>query len=207
MQVFKGKKKYEDFVRVIGNGMKSDTFEFDQGMPNEIGFKYLVSFDDSVIQNKVINTLKTVDSDMDDVPKEDGMYRKLSFFLKVGIIFGKYYDRVKDLSPLAISTLVTQSHFSLTDEGHYVALFSDEDMLLSIRSICNGMDINDIFLAVMQHYDMNPFDINDEQKLREFRSSEMSKYKDDREAFFENVICYKDLASIFIKKMEEGKKR
>lgn len=207
MHVFKGKERYKEFVRVIGNGIKSDTFEFSKGMPNELGFKYLVSFNDPGIQNKVINTLKKVDSDMDDVPSQDGMYRKLSFFLKVGIIFGKYYDYVKDLSPLALSTLVTESHFSLIDEGQYVALFSDEDMLLSIRSIRNGMDKNDIFLAVAQHYDMNPFDISDEQKLKEFRISEMNKYKDNREAFFENVVRYKDLANIIIKEMEEGNKK
>lgn len=208
MLVFKGKEKYEDFITFIGENMKSTTIEFSMGMPNISGFNYLTTIKDDKTRKKVINALKKVDSDMDDGPTHDETFKKISYFLKVGILYGKYYRYVEKLSTSSIATLATESSFSFEDNKEYIELLSSEELLQMVRNTVDLTDKNDIIPAIITHYEKNPFPLDDYEKLNKFRKDEMEKFKSDKDLFFSDVVRFDELVeNILYGKNEEGRSK
>lgn len=202
MLAFKNKKTYEEYIRVIGNGMTSDTFEFLRGAENQRGFDYFIAIKDEKLKKKIIKTLERVDKDLDTFPKQDEMYRKLTFFLKVGILFGEYFEYMDKLSPEAISTLATDNHFSMEEEAtKYVPLLSNNDFLLALRHEIKDGERDEIMFGITQHYDKEPFDIKNEQKLNEFRNNELEKLRIDKSTFMSDVMSFSDLAAVVLEKL------
>lgn len=197
MLVFKEKKTYDEFVREIGNGMTSDTFEAGYGFPHLRGFDYLVSVWDKNDQKKIMDTLKLVDRELDFSKKDNEMYKKLSFFLKVGILFGEYSKYMYDLSASSISTIVTESLISLDDEEakKYVPVCANDELLSYVGKECEYSKQTDILYAICQHYDQNPFDIADEKALKRFQQNELKRLKTNQDEFFQGVKSFQDLAS------------
>ena len=197
MLVFKGKNSYEEFVRAIGNGMTSDTFEAGYGFAHIKGFDYLVSIRDKADQDKIMNTLRLVDKELNFSRKNDEMYKKLTFFLKVGILFGEYRRYMEDLSPLSISTLATESLISFRDEEakRYIPVCANEELLSYVAKEFEYADVMNILYAVCQHYDHNPFDVNDEKELKKFQKNELKRLKANQEEFLSDAKSFQDLAS------------
>lgn len=197
MLVFNGMKTYEEFVRAIGNGMTSDTFEAGYGFAHIKGFDYLTSIRDRSDQDKIMNSLKLVDKELNFSKKNNEMYKKLTFFLKVGILFGEYRRYMEELSPLSISTLVTESLISFRDDEakSYIPICANEELLSYVANECEYADVTNILYAVCQHYDQNPFDINDEKKLKKFQKNEIKRLKANQEEFLSDAKTFEDLAS------------
>ena len=204
MLVFKDKKDYYDFVRVIGEGMKSDSLEFCGGMSNYKGFEYLAKMDDCKKKSKIMAVLRRIDVDLNDAPRQNDMFKKLSYFLKVGILFGENYNDIEKLSANALATLVTESSFSFENEKKYISLLSDETLLLKIRNIADLTDKYDMVFAIIQHYDANSFDIQDEEKLKAFRNSEIARFEKNREEYFSDVVRFDDLVNQVLYNKGEG---
>lgn len=206
MLSFSNKTKYEEFVRTIGNGMKSDTFEFYSGFVHERGLYYLVACKDKEMQKKIMATLKTVDRDLNFTGEKDGMYRKLSYFLKVGIFFGEYTDNAKVLSPEAISTLLTGTYFAMDEsDSKYITLFTNNDMLLYLRN--NYTNPENVLFAMEQHYDNSPFDVTNEEETEIFRLNEMKKLKLNEKAFFTDVKSIYEMYNEAVYKKESVAKK
>lgn len=205
MLAFKGKETYEEYVRVIGNGMTSDTFEFLRGAENERGFSYLVSIKDEKLRKKIMKTLATVDKDMDTFPKKDEMYRKLTFFLKVGILFQEYPEYMKELTPEAISTLATDNHFSMEEEAKkYVPLLSGNDFLLALRKEYRDGERDEIMFAITQHYDKDSFDVSEKEKVKEFQERELKRLRTDKKEFLSDVMSFSDLAELVLNRLNNS---
>lgn len=196
MLVFSGKNTYEEFIREIGNGMTSDTFESDYGFPHINGFDYLASIKDEILQKKVMEALKFVDRELDFSKKNNEMYKKLSYFLKVGILFGEYGEYISLLSPFSISTLVTESFISFSDEEakKHIPVCANEELLTYVRKKCEYREITDILFAVCQHYDQRPFDVRDSSLLEKFQQNELDRLKENKEDFFSGVKSVQDIA-------------
>ncbi len=186
MLSFSNKTKYEEFVRTIGNGMRSDTFEFYSGFVHERGFYYLVACQNKEMQEKIMEVLKTVDKDLNFAKEKDGMYRKLTYFLKAGIFFGEHTDYAELLSPKAIATFLTETYLAMDEtDSKYITLLADNDMLLYLRD--NYANPEKVLLAMEQHYDNNPFDVENKDKVKEFRANEIERLKTDEKEFFSDV--------------------
>ena len=186
MLSFSNKTKYEEFVRTIGNGMRSDTFEFYSGFVHERGFYYLVACQNKEMQEKIMEVLKTVDKDLNFAKEKDGMYRKLTYFLKAGIFFGEHTDYAELLSPKAIATFLTETYLAMDEtDSKYITLLADNDMLLYLRD--NYANPEKVLLAMEQHYDNNPFDVENKDKAKEFRANEIERLKTDEKEFFSDV--------------------
>lgn len=186
MLSFSNKTKYEEFVRTIGNGMRSDTFEFYSGFVHERGFYYLVACQNKEMQEKIMEVLKTVDKDLNFAKEKDGMYRKLTYFLKAGIFFGEHTDYAELLSPKAIATFLTETYLAMDEtDSKYITLLADNDMLLYLRD--NYANPEKVLLAMEQHYDNNPFDVENKDKAKEFRANEIERLKADEKEFFSDV--------------------
>lgn len=205
MLAFKGKETYEEYVRVIGNGMTSDTFEFLSGAENERGFSYLVSIKDEKLRKKIMKTLATVDKDMDTFPKKDEMYRKLTFFLKVGILFQEYPGYMKGLTPEAISTLTIDNHFSMEEEAKkYVPLLSENEFLLALRKEYRDGERDEIMFAITQHYDKDSFDVSEKEKVKEFQERELKRLRTDKKEFLSDVMSLSDLAEFVLNQLNNS---
>ncbi len=209
MLSFKDAKNYEDFIKIIGDGIaRKDSFEFYFGSPNERGFRYLISFTDGKLQKKVMKTLKTIDSNMDGVVYQDEMYRKLTYFLKVGIAFSEYEEYMADLSTEAISTLLTNTYFSMDDEARiFIPLFGNNHFLLFLRNSFSEDLREDIFFAMEQHYEKNPFDVSNPLLLDEFRKKEITRLTSNQSEFFKDVIRVGDFAFESFKNTKRGGKK
>lgn len=186
MLSFSNKTKYEEFVRTIGNGMRSDTFEFYSGFVHERGFYYLVACQNKEMQEKIMEVLKTVDKDLNFAKEKDGMYRKLTYFLKAGIFFGEHTDYAELLSPKAIATFLTETYLAMDEtDSKYITLLADNDMLLYLRD--NYANPEKVLLAMEQHYDNSPFNVENKDKVKEFRANEIERLKTDEKEFFSDV--------------------
>jgi len=184
MLVFKELDNYEEYISVIKEGMQKKTFESLCGYPNERGFYHLVNFSGN--KKKAISFLRKVDTDLGDY-HDDSMFRKLTFFLRTGILLGEYEKYVINLNAACFSTLVVDGTFSTEKEDleKYVPLFSDNDLLNYLRESFSEKERDEIFLAMCQHYDKEQFDVNDERKILEFRRNEINTLTENKDKFFE----------------------
>ena len=187
MAIFKELNNYEEFVSIIKDGMKMKTFESLCGYPNERGLAYLVKF--SGDKKKAMSFLRKVDIDLDDYNPDNSMYRKLTFFLRTGILLGECEEYVVKLNAACFSTLVVDGTFSTHEEDleKYVPLLSDNDLLSYLRETFSDKERDEIFLAMCQHYDKEPFDVKDEKKILEFRKNEIETLTKNKDKFFEGV--------------------
>jgi len=196
MQVFKDKKKYEDYIRVLVNSMTSDTFEFLNGFEDEKGLEYLAKVTDVKLRKKIMKTLNCIDKDMTEMPRQDETYRKLSYFLKAGILYGEYFEYTKDLTPEAISTLLTDNTFSMNDEmtKNYITILASNELLTYIRENYQPGEKDEIMFAITGHYDEEPFDVNDRKRVFEFQKDIILRLEQDKEKYINEVPTYADLA-------------
>lgn len=208
MQVFKNQKKYEDYIRVIVNSMTSDTFEFLNGFEHERGLKYLTRIKDEKLRKKVIKTLDFIDKDMTEVPRQDETYRKLSYFLKAGILYGEYFEYTKDLTPEAISTLLTDNVFSMNNEMtiNYITILANNELLTYIRKNFKPGEKDEIMFAITGHYDKEPFDVENKKQLLEFQKNIILKLEEDKEKYINEVPTFADLAEEVWKSIDESER-
>lgn len=210
MLVFKGKKTYEDYIKTIANNMTSDTFEFLSGFENERGLKYLFQTYDIKKQQKIMKTLSCIDKDMTEEPRKDEMYKKLSYFLKAGILFEEYAEYLINLTPEAISTLLTENTFSMNDEmtRKYIAILSDNDFLMYLRNNYKIGELDDIMLAITNHYDKDPFDIYDSKLVKNFQRTTRVRLVYEKDKYINEVPTYSDLAyALWHSEQETGGKK
>lgn len=196
MLIFKNKKTYEEFIRAIGNGLTSDTFEGMAGFPNLKGFEYLVSIRDKTLQSKVMRTLKFVDQELNYSRTSDEMYKKIEFFLKVGILYGEYNKYMSNLTPLLISTLATELLIPFYSEyaKNYIPVCASKEFLEHIRKNCQYPEYEDALSAVCEHYDERPFDVEDKEKLKAFQQNELNKFLESKKNFLADAKSLSEVA-------------
>lgn len=206
MQVFKGKKTYEEYIRAIANGMTSDTFEFLSGFENERGLEYLTREYNIKKQKKIMRTLSCIDKDLTEIPRQNEMYRKLSYFLKVGIIFKEFDEYLINLTPEAIATLITENTFSMNDNmtRKYIAILADNDFLMYLRNTYKKGELDEIMLAITGHYDKDPFDIYDSRMVKHFQRMARVKLTYEKDKYINEVPTYSDFADELWQREQEN---
>lgn len=185
MKVFKDCVNYDDYVRVIGNGLTSETFEFKHFQCAHMwGFDALRNMEEKR-KSKVIEVLKYVDAKGTETPNKNEINKKETSFLKVGL-FAKNYPAIFDsMSVDDLNFLITEG-LSYCDERdlNYVAIFAHHDLLDEIRK--DNFPGN-LFFGITQWYDNNPFDITSIKKTSKFVNDMIKRIKTDT-LFDENVL-------------------
>ena len=70
-------------------------------------------------------------------------------------------------------------------DSKYITLLADNDMLLYLRD--NYANPEKVLLAMEQHYDNSPFNVENKDKVKEFLANEIERLKTDEKEFFSDV--------------------
>ena len=187
MQAFVNCKEYIDYLDVIKNSDIKIAKKYEE---NEKGLEYLYNIQDELEQKKIIKVFKLIDSELSyNGSKDNEMFKKINYLLSTGVLFTNYNEYIKDLNPNELFALI-YGEYSKVDKYNepLLPLFTNKELLDTIINKYNEdlennnvkvFGISDFFFMIKEYYLKNKFDINDEEKRKEFLDEMINRVKTD----------------------------
>lgn len=178
MQAFSKCISYEDYLKVISNTMING-IKYNE--TNESSYASLALIKDKDTQDKMIKIMNHIDRTLSfNGSRGDEMWKKIDYFLALGVYYFLLKEKFNNLSENAIYTLIMGDCSSITPKNkEMILLLSDEELLDSIYKQNESknstlFDYINIFFMIHEHFDKNPFDLNNKDLCDKF-IKEMTK--------------------------------
>jgi hypothetical protein len=176
MLAFGNCKNYIDYLNKIKEAMVNGTHYYDS---NESGLGVLTSIDDSKLQKKIITVFGMLDKELSTSSiHNDEMWKKIDYFLVLGNYISTFGDKFSELDERELCTLLLGEISSINDSNKpFIRLYSNKALLDCISNHKSErealgdysiMGLNDYFFMMDEHYEKAPFDLDDDNKCREF---------------------------------------
>ena len=181
MLAFSKCNTFDDYLNLISSSMIDGVKHIEA---NESGYAALRTIKDPRIQRKVIDIFNSIDKKLSFKGSNDNeMWKKIDYFLTLGLYSFEFKDKFNELSEDAIETLLLGEMSTINESNKaFINLFSNEELLREIYNQGQSSNellfvYNDYFFMMYEHFYKNPFDLNDKELCDNFIKEMISKIK------------------------------
>ena len=179
MQAFSKCIKYDDYLKIISDAMIKG-IKYNES--NESGYASLTLIKDKDTQDKMIKVINHIDRLLSfNGSQGDEMWKKIDYFLSLGVYYFLLKEKFNSLSENAIYTLIIGDCSSIIPQNkEMIALLSNEKLLDSIYKQNENnnftlFEYNDSFFMIHEHFYKNPFDLGNKELCDKFINEMVTK--------------------------------
>jgi hypothetical protein len=184
MKAFNDCRKYEDYLIIIDEYIKSNQSKIYPDNAN--GLSFLTMITDLNEQQKVIKVFRLIDYELSYIgTKTNEMFKKINYLLSTGVLMHDYKNYVEKLNPQELFALIFGKYSRVNDSNKgLLPIFSSKELLNAIinkneddikNKRYNVFGISDFFFMIEEHYKRNPFDTTDEKSVNKFINEMINK--------------------------------